>query len=101
MSIVVVATITPQAGKLPELTAAFEEATPLVQHEPGCLQYALYSDGSVIVTIERWESPEALEVHMAAPAVTALLARAGGLLAAAPEIRTIADLGFGDAVKGE
>jgi quinol monooxygenase YgiN len=94
MSIVVIATITPQDGKLPELTAAFEEATPLVQQEPGCEQYALYSDGSVIVTIERW-------ANLGAPAVTALLARAGSLLAAAPEIRTIEALGFGDAVKGD
>jgi quinol monooxygenase YgiN len=101
MSIVVIATITPQDGKLPELTAAFEEATPLVQQEPGCEQYALYSDGSVIVTIERWANPEALEAHLGAPAVTALLARAGSLLAAAPEIRTIEALGFGDAVKGD
>ena len=101
MSIVVVATITPQDGKLPELTAAFEEATPLVQQEPGCEQYALYSDGSVIITIERWESREALDAHMTAPAVTALLTRAGSLLAAAPEIRTISALGFGDAVKGD
>ena len=100
MSIVVIATITPQAGTLQELTEAFEEATPVVQTEPGCEQYALYSDGEVLVTIERWHSPEALAAHMTAPALTRLLARAGHLLAAAPEIRTITPLGFGDAVKG-
>jgi quinol monooxygenase YgiN len=100
MSIVVVATITPQDGKLSELTAAFEEATPLVQKEPGCIAYALYSDGVVLVTIERWESDAALDAHMQAPALQALLARAGGILAGAPEIRTLNDLGFGDVVAG-
>ena len=53
MSIVVVATIIPKEGTLQELTEAFEEAVPVVQTEPGCEQYALYSDGSVLVTIER------------------------------------------------
>jgi quinol monooxygenase YgiN len=100
VSIVVIATITPQDGRLQELTEAFEEATPVVQDEPGCEQYALYSDGDVLVTIERWEHKAALAAHLAGPAIAKLLARAGGLLARAPEIRTIAALGFGDAVKG-
>ena len=100
MSIVVVATITPQPGALQQLTEAFEEAVPVVQAEPGCEQYGLYSDGSVLMTIERWASEPDLAAHMTAPALTKLLARAGHLLAAAPEIRTIAPLGFGDVVKG-
>ena len=100
MSIVVVATIIPKEGGLQELTEAFEEAVPVVQTEPGCEQYALYTDGSVLVTIERWLNDDALAAHMTAPALTALLARAGHLLAAPPEIRTVAPLGHGDAVKG-
>ena len=72
----------------------------MVQTEPGCEQYGLYSDGSVLMTIERWASEPDLAAHMTAPALTKLLARAGHLLAAAPEIRTIAPLGFGDVVKG-
>lgn len=99
MSVVVVATVTPQEGKLDALTAAFATATPLIQKEPGCLQYATYTDGVVLVTIERWTDDAALAAHMTAPALTALLEHAGELLGAAPEIRTIHDLGFGDAVK--
>ena len=99
MSIVVVATVTPQEGKLEALQSAFAIATPLIQKEPGCLQYATYSDGAVLVTIERWTDDAALAAHMQAPAIAALLEHAGELLGAAPEIRTLHDLGFGDVVK--
>lgn len=99
MSIVVVATVTPKPDKLDALKEAFATATPQIQKEPGCLQYATYSDGTVLVTIERWEDDAALAAHLKAPAIATLLKHADELLGAAPEIRTLHELGFGDVVK--
>ena len=100
MSLVVVATMTPQSGKLQELTNAFERVASAIQAEPGCELYAIHSDGSVVVTIERWESEAALDAHMKAPSVVALLEQGPTFLAKAPEIVPMQALGFGDPVKG-
>lgn len=100
MSLVVVATMTPQPGKLGQLTDAFEQVASAIQAEPGCELYAIHSDGHVVVTIERWESEAALDVHMKAPSVTTLLEQGPLFLAKAPEIVPMQALGFGDPVKG-
>lgn len=100
MSLIVVATMTPQPGKLQDLTDAFEQVASAIQAEPGCELYAIHSDGSVVVTIERWESEAALDAHMKAPSVTALLEQGPKFLAKAPEIVPMRALGFGDPVKG-
>ncbi|MES2092739.1 MAG: putative quinol monooxygenase [Actinomycetota bacterium] len=100
MSLVVVATMTPQPGKLQDLTDAFERVATAIQAEPGCELYAIHSDGNVVVTIERWESQAALDTHMTAPSVVTLLEQGPKFLAKAPEIVPMQALGFGDPVKG-
>ena len=100
MSLVVVATMTPQPGKLQDLTDALEHVASAIQAEPGCELYAIHSNGHVVVTIERWESEAALDAHMKAPSVTTLLEQGPTFLAKAPEIVPMQALGFGDPVKG-
>ena len=82
------------------MTNAFERVASAIQAEPGCELYAIHSDGSVVVTIERWESEAALDAHMKAPSVTTLLEQGPTFLANAPEIVPMQVLGFGDPVKG-
>ena len=95
MSLVVVAKMTPQPGKLSQLLAAFEQVTPAIHREPGCELYAVYTDEEVLVTIERWTDQGALDTHLKGEAVQQLLASAGQLLAAEPEIRALQGAGFG------
>ena len=63
MSIVVVAVLTPQPGRLADLLAALEVVTPKVHEEAGCELYAVHSDGKACVMVEQWSSPETLDAH--------------------------------------
>ena len=57
--------------------------------EAGCLDYTWFvsaTNPDVFTTIERWDSAEALEAHMATPHVQAVLAAAGELVAEPPVI---------------
>ena len=33
-------------------------------HENGCEQYESYIDGQIFITLERWSSQEALDIHL-------------------------------------
>ena len=62
--------ITTLPGRGAEQITAFEHLAPLVRAEGGCLQYDLHQvadDPDRFVLIERWDSPEALAAHDAAP----------------------------------
>ena len=48
--------------------------------EPGCIDYRFWSatdDPDAILLFEQWEEQSALEAHLAAPHMTAFLARIG------------------------
>lgn len=75
----VVATLTVDPARRAEFLAAFAELTPLVLAEEGCLEYGATIDqptpievqelagDAAVVVIEKWESVETLEAHLAAP----------------------------------
>jgi len=89
----VVAIITAHPGKLDELLAAFKENVPNVLAENGCAQYtgAVDAEGfgkfqtpvgvDTLVVIEKWESPDALKAHGAAPHMAAFGAKTKDLVA--------------------
>lgn len=64
-----------QAGFL----EAFEQLTPVVRAEPGCIEYGAATDvasgidgqppirGNVVTVIEKWDDVQALKDHLAAP----------------------------------
>ena len=77
MSVVVVAHIRPLPEHLDAVREAFLEILPAVHEEPGCELYALHEADGVLVMVEKWESQEALDVHMTAPALAGARPEAG------------------------
>ena len=100
MSVVVVATITPQAGQVDAIREALLAAVPKVHAEPGCELYAVHEGDDQFVMVERWESPEALKVHGKGEALTTLGGLLADKLAAPPDVRRLTPVPAGDAAKG-
>ena len=79
----VVAVITAKTGKRSEILEAFNQNSPNVQQEQGCIEYIATVDaddaGSLqtkfgddtFVVIEKWESLDALKDHAASPHMVA------------------------------
>ncbi len=76
--IYVVATITLKPGCREDFLKIFKSIVPIVRNEAGCIEFnptvdyemggrAQDLDENVIVNIEKWESPEALDTHSHAP----------------------------------
>ena len=100
MSVVVVATITPQADQVDAVREALLTAVPQVHDEPGCELYALHEGDGSFVMVERWASPEALKVHGRAEALATLGGAIADKLAAPLDVRRLAPVPVGDAAKG-
>jgi quinol monooxygenase YgiN len=100
LSVVVVATITPKPDQVEAVREAVLAAVPKVHAEPGCELYAVHEGRGEFVMVERWESPEALKVHGSAEALTTLGGQLAGKLEGAAEVRRLAPVPAGDAVKG-
>ncbi len=100
MSVVVVATITPQPDHVDAVRKAILAAVPKVHAEPGCELYALHEGKDHFVMVERWESPEALKVHGTAEALTTLGGQLAGKLTGAPVVTRLTAVPAGDPVKG-
>ncbi|MEY9876190.1 quinol monooxygenase YgiN [Streptacidiphilus sp. MAP12-33] len=81
MSVVVTAVVHPNPGKLEEALAAYAKYIEAVHAEPGCELYALHTDGSSIVVIEKWATRADLDAHAAG----AVLAELGPVLDALRE----------------
>jgi quinol monooxygenase YgiN len=89
----VVAVITAHPEKRDALVAAYHENVANVLAEPGCVQYigVVDADGfgraatpmgsDAFVVIEKWESPDALKAHAAAPHMVAFSAKTKDLVA--------------------
>ncbi|MBF9071374.1 putative quinol monooxygenase [Streptacidiphilus fuscans] len=73
MSVVVTAVVHPKPGKLEEALAAYARHIDAVHAEPGCELYALHTDGTSIVVLEKW----ATRAHLDAHASGAVLAKLG------------------------
>ena len=81
----VLAIITTKPGKRDEVLAAFRANMPAVHAEAGCIEYGPVIDAEggagakfgpdTFVVIEKWESPEALKAHAAAPHMAAYAAK--------------------------
>jgi quinol monooxygenase YgiN len=95
MSVVVVAHIRPLPEHHDTVRAAVLESLPAVHEEPGCELYALHEADGVLVMVEKWESQEALDVHMKAPALAGLGARLAGKVSGAPDMRVLAPVPAG------
>jgi quinol monooxygenase YgiN len=80
----VIAIITAKPGKRDEILGHFRANVPAVRAEKGCIEYgaAVDADGpfakfgpDTFVVVEKWESPEALKAHAAAPHMAAYAAK--------------------------
>lgn len=83
----VVAIITAKPGMRENILRAFRANVPAVHAEQGCIEYgpAVDAEGiggfqtkfgpDTLVVIEKWESPEALKAHAAAPHMAAYAAK--------------------------
>jgi len=80
----VIAIITAKAGKRDEILGHFRANVPAVRAEKGCIEYgaAVDADGpfakfgpDTFVVVEKWESPDALKAHAAAPHMAAYAAK--------------------------
>ena len=83
----VVAIITAKPGMRENILQAFRANVPAVHAEQGCIEYGPAADAEGIggfqtkfgpdtfVVIEKWESPEALKAHAAAPHMAAYAAK--------------------------
>jgi quinol monooxygenase YgiN len=83
----VVAIITAKPGMRENILQAFRANVPAVHAEQGCIEYGPAVDAEGIggfqtkfgpdtfVVIEKWESPEALKAHAAAPHMAAYAAK--------------------------
>ncbi len=97
-----VAVITAKPESADEVAALLSQLAADTHGEAGCILYSLQrglQDPSVFVTVEKWESQEALQQHLASPHVGAVLAKAGDLLAAAPQIIATEHVEAGDPAK--
>ncbi len=101
MSVVVIATISPQPEHAEEVRQAVLEAVPTVHDEPGCERYSLHQgrDGALVM-VEKWESAEALAAHGKAEALTALSGKLEGRLTGAPSVTVLDAMPAGDPDKG-
>ena len=86
----VVAHITARRESVDEVRAVLERLVPPTRAEAGCLRYELFqnqADPTDFTFVEEWAGDDALDAHLRTPHVSAALARAASLLAAAPDIR--------------
>jgi quinol monooxygenase YgiN len=89
----VLAIITAQSGQRDAVLELFRANVPAVRAEKGCIEYGATVDadgfGSLqtkfgpdtFVVVEKWESPDALKAHAAAPHMVAYGAKTKDLLA--------------------
>jgi quinol monooxygenase YgiN len=100
VSVVVVATITPKPDQVVAVRDALLAAVPKVHAEPGCELYAVHEGDGQFVMVERWETPEALNVHGRAEALSTLGGQLADKLAAPLDVRRLAPVPAGEADKG-
>jgi quinol monooxygenase YgiN len=90
----------------PEAVAAVESAlaelAEATQAEPGCIMWSLnrgLQEPNVFITVEKWESPEALEQHLGSAHIAAAMGRTAELLVEPPRIIATEPLPVGDPAK--
>lgn len=101
MPVAVVATIRPLPGRRAEVIAAMETVIARTHAEDGgCLLFALHEGPDRLVMIEKWSSDEALDAHLAGPAIAELQQRIRGLTDGPPDIIRLQPHPAGTAAQG-
>jgi quinol monooxygenase YgiN len=89
----VIAIITAKSGMREDILREFRANMPAVHAEKGCIEYGPATDtpdigkfqtpfgADTFVVIEKWESPEALKAHAAAPHMAAYAAKTKDMIA--------------------
>ena len=89
----VIAVITAKPGQRESILKHFRANVPAVRAEKGCIEYGAAIDldpalkfqtaygADSFVVVEKWESPEALKAHAAAPHMAAYAGKTKDLLA--------------------
>lgn len=101
--IVVVGSLKARSGKEAETREALGGLVVPTHAEDGCILYSLHqgvADPTRFAFVERWESQEDLDAHLASPHIAAVLARADELLAEPPDIVVYEALPQGEERKG-
>jgi len=97
-----VAIITAKPGSGTEVERALRDLAVATHAEPGCLLFSLQQgmrDPDVFVTVEKWDSMESLESHLASDHLASALARTEDLLATSPQIIPAQPLTVGEPAK--
>ncbi len=82
-----------------ELMAVMEPT----HREPGCIRYVLHrsvDDSAVFTMVERWDSKDSLDLHLASPHIKALFAKMPMLISSAPELSIYEIIPAGTPEKG-
>lgn len=85
----IMAHITARPDTSDEMARVLADLAVKSKNDPGCKRYNVYQDAKApihFVTVEEWEDQASIDAHMAAPHVTAVLARVPDLVGEAPEI---------------
>ncbi len=91
----VVAVIAAKPGSEAVLEAALRELTAASTHDHGCLSYELFVSASApgtFITIEKWQSQEDLDAHMASPHIAKVISVAGDHFDGFPALHTLRSL---------
>ncbi len=96
------AIITARPEAAAEVESALVELAEATQAESGCVLYSLnrgMQEPNVFVTVEKWESADALERHLNSPHIAAALGRTSAMLVEPPRIIATEPLPVGDSSK--
>ncbi len=96
------AIITAKPEAAGEVESALAELAEATQAEPGCILYSLnrgLAEPNVFVTVEKWESAEALDEHLHSAHIAAALGRTSELLVEPPRIIATEPMPIGDPSK--
>jgi len=91
----VVAVITAKSGSEAIVEQALKDLVTASRGDHGCLTYDLSASDSApgtFITIEKWQSQEDLDAHMASPHIAQVIAAAGDHFDGFPAIHTLRSL---------
>jgi quinol monooxygenase YgiN len=101
MNVIVTATFNAREGHEQELLEALKASLPAVHDEPGCIRFALHiSESGSPVLVEKWESDELLEIHLAGEPVAALVDRIQPHVAEDPQVVRLSPVPVGTTGRG-
>jgi quinol monooxygenase YgiN len=92
----VVAVITAKSGSEAIVEAALKTLAAASRHDRGCISYDLFASDSTpgtFITVEKWESQEDIDTHMASPHIADVITTAGDHFDGFPAIHTLRSLG--------